>query len=147
VRTLGGVGAPEQLAHTPHNNLIYKKTIMIDLSQLTNEELLQHKKDVDSYIRNKKIVEPDFYLHKSIEIENKSYVNSETLIPTLEIKISVNKEDMEHFRILWEQYYKEQKEFYRYHKYLPPECQTTIDIKHQITRKFIDYLDNLFPST
>lgn len=117
---------------------------MIDFSKLTDEELLQHQKDVNDYINNKKIVEPDFYLYKSIEIENKSYVNPNTLIPTLEFKISVNKEDMQHFRTLWEEFYQKQNTFFGYHYSLPPKDQVTLEIRKAIEQKFGDYLDKLY---
>jgi hypothetical protein len=118
---------------------------MIDFTKLTDEELLQHRNDINDYIQNIKIKEPNFHLHKSIQIEHTSCVNSDTLIPNLEFKISVNKEDVEHFRHLWEEYYNKQNQFYRYHRSLPPEKQVTVDIKHEIERQFVDYLDSLFP--
>jgi hypothetical protein len=118
---------------------------MIDFTKLTDEELFEHKEDVDNYIRSIKIKEPDFHLYKSIQIEDTSYVNPDTLIPTLEFKISVNKEDIQHFRTLWGEYYNKQNQFFRYHRSLSPEKQVTLDIKHQIERQFADYLDSLFP--
>lgn len=118
---------------------------MIDLTQLTDEELLQLDKDLRSYIIHKKIPEPDFNLHKSIQIEDSSTVNPNTLIPTLEFKISVNKEDLQDFRVLWEDYYNKQKQFYKYHQGLPPEKQVTVDIKNAIQIAFMNYLDKVFP--
>jgi hypothetical protein len=118
---------------------------MIDFTKLNDEELLQLQKSVDDYVVNKKIPEPDFYLHNSIQVQDSSYVNPDTLIPTLEFKISVNKEDLQDFRTLWEDYYNKRKQFYRYHRGIPPEKQVTVDIKHAIERKFGDYLDTVFP--
>ena len=118
---------------------------MIDLTKLTDEELLQLDNYIKLYIINKKIPEPDFNLHKSIQIEDSSTVNPNTLIPTLEFKISVNKEDLQDFRVLWEDYYNKQKQFYKYHNYLPPEKQVTVDIKNTIQIAFSDYLDKVFP--
>jgi hypothetical protein len=118
---------------------------MIDFTKLNDEELLQLQKSVDDYILNKRFEEPDFNLHNSIQVEERSYVNSDTLIPTLEFKISVNKEDLQDFRTLWENYYNKQQQFYRYHRSLPPEKQVTVDIKHAIERKFGDYVDTVFP--
>ena len=118
---------------------------MIDLTQLTDEELLQLYDDVKSYVIHKKIPEPDFNLHKSIQIEDSSTVNPNTLIPTLEFKISVNKESLQDFRVLWEAYYNKQKQFYKYHQGLPPEKQVTVDIKGAIQIAFMNYLDKVFP--
>jgi hypothetical protein len=118
---------------------------MIDFTKLTDEELLQHRNDINNYIRSIKIKEPHFHLHKSIQIEHHSYVNSDTLTPNLEFKISVNKEDIKHFRLLWEEYYNKQNQFYRYEHTLPPEQQVTVDIKNDIKRNFGDYLDSVFP--
>ena len=118
---------------------------MIDFTKLNDEELLQLQKSVDDYIVNKRFEEPNFHLHNSIQVEETSYVNPDTLIPTLEFKISVNKEDLQDFRTLWENYYNKQQQFYRYHRSLPPEKQVTVDIKHAIERKFGDYVDTVFP--
>lgn len=119
---------------------------MIDFTKLNDEDLLQLQNDVKDYILNKRIEEPNFHLHNSIQVKDTSYVNPDTLIPTLEFKISVNKEDLQDFRTLWEDYYNKQKQFYRYHHGLPPEKQVTVDIKHAIERKFTDYLDTVFHS-
>jgi len=78
---------------------------MIDFTKLNDEELLELQKDVNDYVSDKKIPEPDFYLHNSIQVQDSSYVNPYTLIPTLEFKISANKEDLQDFRTLWESYY------------------------------------------
>jgi hypothetical protein len=121
-------------------------TNQIDLSQLSDEELLELQTNVRGYIHNKRIPEPDFYLNNSIQIESTSYVNPNTLVPTLEFKISVNKEDIEHYRVLWENYYKKEQQFFRYHHSLPPDKQTTLDIKHAIGSKLIEYLDGVFPT-
>ena len=118
---------------------------MIDFTKLNDEELLQLQKNVNDYVSDKKIQEPDFNLHNSIQIQDSSYVNPYTLIPTLEFKISVNKEDLQDFRTLWENYYNKQRQFFGYHYSLPPEKRVTIDIKHAIQRKFIDYVDTIFP--
>ena len=118
---------------------------MIDFTKLNDEELLQLQKDVNDYVSDKKIPEPNFHLHNSIQVQDSSYVNPDTLIPTLEFKISVNKEDLQDFRVLWEDYYNKQNQFFKYHRSLPPEKQVTVDIKHAIERKFTDYLDTVFP--
>lgn len=118
---------------------------MIDLTKLTDEELFQLDNDIRCYIINKKIPEPDFNLYKSIQIEDNSNVNPNTLIPTLDFKISVNKEDLQDFRVLWEDYYNKKKQFYKYHNSIPPEKQVTVDIKNAIQRAFMDYLDKVFP--
>ena len=118
---------------------------MTDFTKLTDEELLQLYDDVRSYVIHKKLPEPDFNLYKSIQIEDNSNVNPNTLIPTLDFKISVNKEDLQDFRVLWENFYNKQQQFYKYHKSLPPEKQVTVDIKHAIERAFSDYLDKVFP--
>jgi hypothetical protein len=117
---------------------------MIDFTKLNDEELLQLKKNVNDYISDKKIPEPDFNLHNSIQVEDSSYVNPDTLIPTLEFKISVNMEDILDFRTLWENYYNKQKQFFGYYYSLPEE-RVTADIKQAIERKFTDYLDTVFP--
>jgi hypothetical protein len=118
---------------------------MIDFTKLNDEELLELQKDVNDYVVNKRIEEPDFNLHNSIQVKETSYVNPDTLIPTLEFKISANKEDLQDFRVLWEDYYNKQNQFFKYHRSLPPEKQVTLDIKHAIERKFSDYLDTVFP--
>jgi hypothetical protein len=118
---------------------------MIDFTKLNDEELLQLQNDVNDYVVNKRIEEPNFNLHNSIQVEERSYVNSDTLIPTLEFKILVNKEDLQDFRVLWEDYYNKQKQFYKHHRGLPPEKLVTVDIKNAIERKFTDYLDTIFP--
>jgi hypothetical protein len=121
-------------------------TNKFDLSKLSDEELLELDTNVRDYIHNKRIPEPDFNLHKSIQIEDSSTVNPNTLIPTLEFKISVNKEDLQDFRVLWEDYYNKQKQFYKYHQVLPPEKQVTVDIKNAIQIAFMNHLDKVFPS-
>ena len=118
---------------------------MIDFTKLNDEELLQLQRNVNDYVSDKKIPEPDFNLHNSIQVQDSSYVNPDTLIPTLEFKISVNMEDILDFRTLWENYYNKQRQFFGYHYSLPPEERVTIDIKHAIQRKFIDYVDTIFP--
>ena len=118
---------------------------MIDFTKLNDEELLKLQNDVNDYVVKKRIEEPDFNLHNSIQVKETSYVNSDTLIPTLEFKISVNKEDLQDFRVLWEDYYNKQEQFFKYRSLLPPEKQVTLDIKHAIERKFIDHLDIVFP--
>lgn len=118
---------------------------MIDLTQLTDEELLQLYDDVKSYVISKKIPEPDFNIHQSIQIEDTTTVNPETLISSLEFKISVNKKDLQDFRVLWEAYYNKKAQFYKYHKGIPPEKQVTVDIKGAIQIAFKNYLDKVFP--
>lgn len=119
---------------------------MIDLSKLTNEELLQLRWDVSEYISNIKLKEPDFRLNESsIKVESTSSVNPETLTPTLEIKISVNKENMQHFRVLWEQYYKKEYDFYGNKNALPPEKRTTLDIRNAIEQSLHKHLDEIYP--
>lgn len=118
---------------------------MTDFTKLTDEELLQLYDNIRSYVIHKKIPEPDFNLYKSIQFEHNSNVNPNTLIPTLDFKISVNKEDLQDFRVLWEDFYNKQQQFYKYHNSLPPEKQVTVDIKNAIQRAFIDYLDKVFP--
>jgi len=118
---------------------------MIDFTKLNDEELLQLQKDVNDYVSDKRIEEPNFHLHNSIQVQDSSYVNPDTLIPTLEFKISVNKENLQDFRTLWENYYNKKRQFFGYHRSLPPEKQVTVDIKHAIERKFTDYLDTVFP--
>lgn len=121
-------------------------TNQFDLSKLSDEELLELQNNVRDYIHNKIIPEPDFHLYNSIQIKESSYVNPNTLVPTHEFKISVNKEDIHHYKVLWENYYKKEQKFFRYHRSLPPEKQATLDVKHAIERKFIDYLDSVFPT-
>jgi hypothetical protein len=118
---------------------------MTDFTKLTDEELLQLYDNIRSYVIHKKIPEPDFNLYKSIQFEHNSNVNPNTLIPTLDFKISVNKEDLQDFRVLWEDFYNKQQQFYKYRNSLPPEKQVTVDIKNAIQRAFIDYLDKVFP--
>ena len=119
---------------------------MIDLSKLTNEELIQLRSDVSHYISNINLKEPDFFLNESsIKVESTSTVNPDTLTPTLEIKISVNMENMQHFRVLWEQYYKKEYEFYDNTRALPPEKRTTLDIRNAIETSLHKYLDEIYP--
>jgi hypothetical protein len=118
---------------------------MIDFTKLNVEELLQLQKSVNDYVSGRKIPEPDFNLHNSIQVEERSYVNLDTFIPTLEFKISVNKEDLQDFKTLWENYYNKEKRLFGYHRVLPPEKKVNLDIKHAIERKFIHHLDTIFP--
>jgi hypothetical protein len=118
----------------------------IDFTKLNDEELLQLQKSVNDYVSGRKIPEPNFHLHNSIQVEETSYVNPDTLIPTLEFKISVNKEDLQDFKTLWENYYNKEKQLFGYHRVLPPEKKVNLDIKHAIERKFTDYLDTVFPT-
>jgi hypothetical protein len=119
---------------------------MIDLTTLTDEQLLELEDNIRDFIRSKKIVEPDFHLYNSVQIQHTETVSQDTLIPYFEFKITANKEDIHHYRMLWESYYKKQKEFYKYHLSLPPEKQVTIEIKNVLQEKFRMYLDELFPT-
>lgn len=119
---------------------------MIDFDSLSDEEVLQLRKDVTSYIHNKRIPEPDFYLHESIQVEEFSYINPETLIPTMEIKIMINKEDIQRFRQEWEPFYQKEKDFYRNHRGMSPDKEVTLKIKHQIEECLRQHLDKNYPT-
>lgn len=52
---------------------------------------------------------------------------------------------MQHFRVLWEQYYKKEYEFYDNTRALPPEKRTTLDIRNAIEQSLHKYLDEIYP--
>ena len=116
---------------------------MIDLKKLSTKEILQLQKDVDAAVRKIEPQEPDFYLRPHIQMEAKEYVNTE-LVPILELKISLSKEVLHTYRILWEKYYKEQDELHRYYYQLTPEKRVTLDARKEIEYAFIDLMDKNF---
>ena len=116
---------------------------MINLENLSTKEILQLQKDVNDAVRKIKPQEPDYYIRPHVRMETKEYVNNE-IVPVFEFTISISKEVLHTYRILWEKYYQEDAELHYYKHHLSIEDRVTLDIRKDLEYAFSDLMDKNF---